>query len=122
MLASQQLMSQQPQNIVVESQANKCWESKAKFKNNMLQLLLIGGEVVLLPPASFNKPRIPTYTQATKNILAMQLVTRFRHRHFHLHFFSLLMTYLSYMVYFALPYQANPTALAVWFTHQSMIV
>jgi hypothetical protein len=71
MLASQQLALQQPQTIVVESQANKCRKSEAKFNNNMLQLLLIGGEVVLLPPASFNKPRIPTYTQAMKNILAM---------------------------------------------------
>jgi hypothetical protein len=37
----------------------------------MLQLLLIRGEAVLLPPASFKHPRIPTYTQAMKNILAM---------------------------------------------------
>jgi hypothetical protein len=37
----------------------------------MLQLLLIGREVVLLPPASFDKPRILTYTQAMRNILAM---------------------------------------------------
>ncbi len=71
MLALQQLASQQPQTIVVESRANKCHESKAKFNNNMLQLLLIRGEVVLLPPALFDKPRIPTYTQAMKNILAM---------------------------------------------------
>jgi hypothetical protein len=71
MLALQQLASQQPQTIVVESRANKCRDSKAKFNNNMLQLLLIGGEVVLLPPASFDEPRIPTYTQAMKNILAM---------------------------------------------------
>jgi hypothetical protein len=70
-LASQQLASQQPQTIVIESRADKCRKSEAKFNNNMLQLLLIGGEMVLLPPASFNKPHIPTYMQAMKNILAM---------------------------------------------------
>ncbi len=71
MLALQQLALQQPQTIVVESQANKCHKSEAMFNNNMLQLLLIGGEVVLLPPASFDKPCIWTYTQAMKNILVM---------------------------------------------------
>jgi hypothetical protein len=73
MLVSQQLASQQPQTIVVESRADKCRKSKAKFNNNMLQLLLIVGEVVLLPPASFDKPRVPTYTQAMNNILAMPM-------------------------------------------------
>ncbi len=65
------LHSQQPQTIVAESRADKCRESEAKFNNNMLQLLLIGGEAVLSPPASFKHPCIPTYTQAMKNILAM---------------------------------------------------
>jgi hypothetical protein len=70
------LHSQQPQTIVVKSQADKCRESKAKFNNNMLQLLLIRGEAVLSPPASFKHPRIPTYTQAMKNILAMPMSIR----------------------------------------------
>jgi hypothetical protein len=65
------LHSQQPQTVVVESRADKCHESKAKFNNNMLQLLLIGGEAVFSPPASFKHPCIPIYTQAMKNILAM---------------------------------------------------
>jgi hypothetical protein len=65
------LASQQPQTIVVESRADKCRESEAKFNNNMLQLLLIGGESVISHPASFVNPRILTYTQAMKNILAM---------------------------------------------------
>ncbi len=63
--------SQQPQTIVVESRADKCCESEAKFNNNMLQLLLIGGEVILLPPASFEHTHIPTYKQTMKNILVM---------------------------------------------------
>jgi hypothetical protein len=68
--------SQQPQTIVVESRADKCRESEAKFNNNMLQLLLIRGQAVLSPPALFDDPCIPTYTQAMKNILAMPTLIR----------------------------------------------
>ncbi len=61
---------QQPQTIVVESRADKTCESKAKFNNNMLQLLLIGGNVDVTTPGSFANPCIPIYTQAMKNIIA----------------------------------------------------
>ncbi len=60
---------QQPQ-IVVELRADKIRKSEAKFNNNMLQLLLIGGNVVITTPGSFANPRIPIYTQGMKNIIA----------------------------------------------------
>jgi hypothetical protein len=39
-----QLMQQQPQTIVVELRADKSQETKAKFNNHMLQLLLVSGD------------------------------------------------------------------------------
>jgi hypothetical protein len=60
----------QPQTIVVESRANKCHESKAKFNNNLLKVLLVGSNTDLSPPGTFAMPRIPFYTQAMKIILA----------------------------------------------------
>jgi hypothetical protein len=60
----------QPQTIVVESRADKCCENKSKFNNNMLQLLLVGGNTDLSPPGMFAMPHIPFYMQAMKNILA----------------------------------------------------
>jgi hypothetical protein len=60
----------QPQTIVVELRADKCHESKAKFNNNMLQLLLVSSNTDLSPPGAFAMPHIPFYTQAMKNILA----------------------------------------------------
>jgi hypothetical protein len=66
-----QMMHQhQPQTIVVKSRADKSCESKAKFNNNMLQHLLIAGDVKFVPPGSFGVPRIPVYMQAMSNILA----------------------------------------------------
>jgi len=66
----QMMHQQQPQTIVVESRADMFCESKAKFNNNMLYLLLISGEVEFTPPGSFETPRVPNYTQAMKNIHA----------------------------------------------------
>ncbi len=60
---------QNSQTIVMESCEDKTCESEAKFNNNMLQLLLIGGIVDFLSPGSFTVPRIPKYTQAMKDIL-----------------------------------------------------
>jgi hypothetical protein len=65
-----QLMQQHPQTIVVKSRANKSQETKAKFNNHMLQLLLVSGDVDFTPPGTFSAPRIPIYTQAMVNILA----------------------------------------------------
>jgi hypothetical protein len=59
-----QLMQQQPQMIVVESRADKSWETKAKFINHMLQLLLVSGDVDFTLPGTFAAPRILIYTQA----------------------------------------------------------
>jgi hypothetical protein len=67
---SSMLASQQSQIIVVESCANWCRKNEAKFNKNMLQLLLVGGDVVLLSPGTFKNPHIPTYMQAMKNIQA----------------------------------------------------
>ncbi len=57
-----QLMQQQPQTIVIESRANKSWETEAKFNNLMLQLLLVSGNVDFTLPGTFAVPRIPIYT------------------------------------------------------------
>ncbi len=62
-------VQQNSQAIVVESHEDKTCESEAKFNNNMLQLLLIGGIVDFLSPGSFTVPRIAKYIQAMKNIL-----------------------------------------------------
>ena len=75
-----QLMhQQQPQTIVVESRADKSRESEAKFNNDMLRLLLISGKVEFTLPGSFDTPRIPTYTQAMKNILSHPSTVRSMH-------------------------------------------
>ncbi len=60
---------QNSQTIVVESCEDKTRESEAKFNNNMLQLLLIGGIVDFLSYGSFTVPHIAKYAQAMKNIL-----------------------------------------------------
>ena len=57
------------QTIVVESCEDKTRKTEAKFNNNMLQLLLLGGIVDFSSPGSFTLPRIAKYTQAMKNIL-----------------------------------------------------
>ncbi len=62
-------VQQKSQTIVVESCEDRTCESEAKFNNNMLQLLLIGGIVDFLSPGSFTVPRIAKYSQAMKNIL-----------------------------------------------------
>jgi hypothetical protein len=66
----------QPQTIIVESRADKWRESKAKFNNNMLQLLLVGGNTDLSPPGTFATPHIPFYTQVVKNMLAQPMLVR----------------------------------------------
>jgi hypothetical protein len=65
-----QLMQQQPQTIVVELRDTKSWETKAKFNNLMLQLLLVFGDVDFTPPGTFVAPRILIFAQAMINILA----------------------------------------------------
>jgi hypothetical protein len=70
---------QQPQTIVVESRADKTRKSKAKFNNNMLQLLLIGGNVDIITPGSFVNPCIPIYTQAMKNIIVQPALVQPTH-------------------------------------------
>jgi hypothetical protein len=62
-------VQQKSQTIVVESREDKTRESEAKFNNNMLQLLLVGGTIDFVSPGSFVDPRIAKYTQAMKNIL-----------------------------------------------------
>ena len=62
-------VQQKSQTIVVESREDKTRETEAKFNNNMLQLLLLGGTVDFSSPGSFVDPRLSTYTQAMKNIL-----------------------------------------------------
>jgi hypothetical protein len=62
-------VQQKSQTIVVESREDKTRETEAKFNNNMLQLLLLGGTVDFASPGSFTEPRIAKYTQAMKNIL-----------------------------------------------------
>jgi hypothetical protein len=64
------------QTIVVESCEDKTCESEAKFNNNMLQLLFIGGIVDFLSPGSFTVPRIAKYTWAMKNILLQHTSVR----------------------------------------------
>jgi hypothetical protein len=39
------IAAQQSQSIIVESCTDKCRESEAKFNNNMLQLVLVGGNI-----------------------------------------------------------------------------
>ena len=69
-------VQQKSQTIVVESREDKTRETEAKFSNNMLQLLLLGGTVDLTSPGSFVDPRIAKYTQAMKNILLQPVSVR----------------------------------------------
>jgi hypothetical protein len=62
-------VQQKSQTIVVESREDKTRETEAKFNNNMLQLLLLGGTVDFSSLGSFVDPRLSKYTQAMKNIL-----------------------------------------------------
>jgi hypothetical protein len=55
-------VQQRLQTIVDESCEDKTCESEAKFNNNMLQLLLVGGTVYFASPESFVNPRIAKYT------------------------------------------------------------
>ena len=55
-------VQQRSQTIVVESCEDKTHESEAKFNNNMLQLLLVGGAIDFASPGSFVDPRIAKYT------------------------------------------------------------
>ncbi len=69
-------VQQRSQTIVVESREDKTHESEAKFNNDMLQLLLVGGTVDFESPGSFVNPRIEKYTQAMKNILLQPTLVR----------------------------------------------
>jgi hypothetical protein len=69
-LMQQFIAAQQSQTIVVESRTNKSRETEAKFNNDMLRLLLVGGDVDFTSPGTFQNPCIPNYTQAMKNILS----------------------------------------------------
>jgi hypothetical protein len=51
-LSAKMLMPQQPQTIIVESRADKSRKSEAKFKNNILQLLMVAGDADLFLPRS----------------------------------------------------------------------
>ena len=51
-------VQQRLQTIVVESRKDKTRETEAKFNNNMLQLLLVGGTVDFVSPGSFVNPCI----------------------------------------------------------------
>ncbi len=62
-------VQQKSKTIVVESHEDKTLETEAKFYNNMLQFLLIGGTVDFLSQGSFVDPWVAMYTQAMKNIL-----------------------------------------------------
>jgi hypothetical protein len=69
----------QAQTIVVESRADESRESEAKFNNNMLQLLMIGGNADITTTRSFANPCIPTYTQAMKNIITHPTLVQATH-------------------------------------------
>jgi len=69
-------VQQKNQTIIVESREDKTHENEAKFNNNMLQLLLLGGTVDFASPGSFVDPRIAKYTQAMKNILLQPALVR----------------------------------------------
>ncbi len=69
-------VQQRLQTIVVESREDKICESEAKFNNNMLQLLFVGGTIDFGSPGSFVNPRIAKYTQAMKNILLQPTLVR----------------------------------------------
>jgi hypothetical protein len=49
-------VQQKSKTIVVESHEDKTLETEAKFYNNMLQFLLIGGTVDFLSQGSFGDP------------------------------------------------------------------
>ena len=69
-------VQQKSQTIVVESREDKTRETEAKFNNNMLQLLLLGGNADFSSPGSFVDPRLSKYTQAMKNILLQPALVR----------------------------------------------
>jgi hypothetical protein len=69
-------VQQKSQIIIVESCEDKTRKTEAKFSNNMLQLLLLGGTVDLMSPGLFVDPQILKYTQAMKNILLQPVSVR----------------------------------------------
>jgi hypothetical protein len=69
-------VQQKSQTIVVESREDKTRKTEAKFNNNMLQLLLLGGTVDFASPGSSVDPRIAKFTQAMKNILLQPALVR----------------------------------------------
>jgi len=62
-------VQQRSQTIVIESHKDKTRESEAKFNNNMLQLLLVGGTTDFASPGSFVDPHIEKYNRAMKKVL-----------------------------------------------------
>ena len=69
-------VQQRSQTIVVESREDKTRQAKAKFSNNLHQLLNVGGTTDFTSPGSFFNPRFAKYTQAMKNILLQPTLVR----------------------------------------------
>jgi hypothetical protein len=75
-----QMMHQhQPQTIIDKSKADKSRESKAKFNNHMLQLLLIASDVDFIPPGSFGVQKDSGLHASMLNILAQPLTVHATH-------------------------------------------
>jgi hypothetical protein len=70
------IATQKSQTIVVESRSDKSYESETKCNNDMLCLLLAGGDVDFSSPGTFKNQRTLTYTQAMKNILLQPTMIR----------------------------------------------
>ncbi len=69
-------LTQQSQNIVVESHADKAREQEAKLNTNMLSLFLIGVKMVDWEDGKIASTLLPTNTTEYKNILAQPSAVR----------------------------------------------
>jgi len=69
-------LTQQSQNIVVESRADKAREQEAKLNTNMLSLFLIGVKMVDWEDGKITSTLLPTNTTEYKNIIAQPLAVR----------------------------------------------
>ena len=69
-------VQQRSKTIVVESREDKTPQAKAKYSNNMFQLLNVGGTIDFASPGSFINPRLAKYTRAMKNILLQPTMVR----------------------------------------------
>ena len=70
-----QFLTQQPQNIVVESRADKAREQEAKLNTIMLNLFLVGIELDW-DEGAITSTLLPTNTTEYKNILAQPSAVR----------------------------------------------